>query len=71
MKKLEIEVARIVAMVKAHSGYTIGQKAAIALVMVRQGRSDLGAYMARQIAAKHGATGAYRLAQQLDAVDLA
>ena len=71
MKKLEVEVARVVALVKAHSGYTIGWKAAVALVMVHRGRPDLGAYMARQIAAKHGATGAYRLAQQLDAVYLA
>ena len=69
MKKLEVEVARVVAQVKAHSGYTIGWKAAVALVMVHYGRDELGAYMASRIAAKHGATGAYRLAQQLDAVE--
>ena len=70
MRKLEIEVARTVALVKAHSGYTICHKAAVALVMVHYGRGDLGAHMARRIAVKHGATGAYRLARQLEAMEL-
>lgn len=49
------------------TGYSIGHKAAVALVLSMTGRFDLCNAMARRIAAKHGATGAYRLAHQLEA----
>ena len=67
MRKLKTEVARMQETVHRLTGYSIGHKAAVALVLSMTGRFDLGDAMAWRIAAKQGATGAYRLARQLEA----
>lgn len=68
MRKLEVEIFAL-AQRQAQAGKYIvtNEKAAVAIVMARIGRHDLGDAMARKVAAKHGATGAYRLARQLEA----
>lgn len=67
MRKLETEIFALAHRQALSGGHIVtNEKAAIAIVLATIGRRDIGDAMARKIAAKHGAIGAYRLARQLE-----